>query len=128
MDKIVHFEIPVEDLDRAKGFYGSIFGWRLDDVPGMDYTMVGTVPIDEQQMPTEPGAINGGLMQRSDETPNPVLTINVGSVEDALKRVEAGGGTLRFGRGLAPRRGPLARSATVKTTGAGPSHGAPHRR
>lgn len=94
MDKIVHFEIPVEDLDRAKGFYGSIFGWRLDDVPGMDYTMVGTVPIDEQQMPTEPGAINGGLMQRSDETPNPVLTINVGSVEDALKRVEAGGGTV----------------------------------
>jgi len=94
MDKIVHFEIPVEDLDRAKGFYGSIFGWRLDDVPGMDYTMVGTVPVDEQQMPTEPGAINGGLMQRSDETPSPVLTINVGSVEDALKKVEAGGGTV----------------------------------
>ena len=94
MDKIVHFEIPVEDLDRAKGFYGSIFGWRLDDVPGMDYTMVGTVPVDEQQMPTEPGAINGGLMQRSEETPNPVLTINVASVEEALKQVEAGGGTI----------------------------------
>jgi len=94
MDKIVHFEIPVEDLDRAKGFYGPIFGWRLDDVPGMDYTMVGTVPVDEQQMPTEPGAINGGLMQRSDETQSPVLTINVGSVEDALKKVEAGGGTV----------------------------------
>ena len=35
MDKIVHFEIPVDDLARAKAFYGSIFGWGLDDVPGM---------------------------------------------------------------------------------------------
>jgi predicted enzyme related to lactoylglutathione lyase len=94
MDKVVHFEIPVDDLERAKGFYGSVFGWRLDDVPGMDYTMVGTVPVDEQQMPTEPGAINGGIMQRSDETPNPVLTIDVASVEEALKQVEAGGGTV----------------------------------
>jgi hypothetical protein len=33
-------------------------------------------------------------MQRSDETPNPVLTIDVASVEEALKQVEAGGGTV----------------------------------
>jgi predicted enzyme related to lactoylglutathione lyase len=29
MDKGVHFEIPVDDVARAKGFYGSIFGWEL---------------------------------------------------------------------------------------------------
>lgn len=105
MDKVAHFEIAVEDLDRAKGFYGSIFGWRLDDVPGMDYTMVGTVPVDDQQMPTEPGAINGGMMQRSAETPNPVLTINVASVEDALQKVEAGGGTVVRPRSEIPGMG-----------------------
>ena len=77
MDKIVHFEIPVDDLARAKGFYGSIFGWQIDDVPDMDYTIVRTVGVDDRQMPKEPGAINGGMMQRSDETPSPVLTIEV---------------------------------------------------
>ncbi len=30
MRKVVHFEIPADDLDRAKDFYGSVFGWRLD--------------------------------------------------------------------------------------------------
>jgi predicted enzyme related to lactoylglutathione lyase len=57
--KVVHFEIPADDVERAKGFYGSIFGWQLDDVPGLDYTIVRTVDVDERQLPTEPGAING---------------------------------------------------------------------
>lgn len=95
MDKVVHFEIPVDDLARAKEFYGSAFGWGLQTMEEMDYTIVMTTPIDEQtQMPTEPGAINGGMMKRSAETPNPVLTIGVDSVDDALKQVEAGGGSV----------------------------------
>jgi uncharacterized protein len=92
VDKIVHFEIPTDDIARAKDFYGSAFGWQLDDMPGMDYTIVRTVDVDEQQMPREPGAINGGMMKRSSDTPSPVITINVESVDAALKRVEAGGG------------------------------------
>lgn len=93
MDKIVHFEIPADDVARAKAFYGSTFGWELEDMPGgMDYTIVRTVPVDDQQLPTERGAINGGLMKRSADTPSPVITIDVASIDDALKRVEAGGG------------------------------------
>jgi predicted enzyme related to lactoylglutathione lyase len=93
MDRVVHFEIPADDIARAKEFYGSTFGWELNDAEGMDYTIVRTSPVDERQMPTEPGAINGGMMQRTAETPNPVITINVDSIDDALKRVDAGGGT-----------------------------------
>jgi predicted enzyme related to lactoylglutathione lyase len=93
MDRVVHFEIPADDIARAKEFYGATFGWELNDAEGMDYTIVRTSPVDERQMPTEPGAINGGMMQRTAETPNPVLTINVDSIDDALKRVDAGGGT-----------------------------------
>lgn len=95
MDKVVHFEIPAEDLERAKAFYGAMFGWEMVDVPGMAYTMVRTVPVDEQQMPTEPGAINGGMMGRSPEYPaSPVLTIDVASIDDALERIEAAGGSV----------------------------------
>ncbi|MGH2672489.1 MAG: VOC family protein [Actinomycetota bacterium] len=93
MDKIVHFEIPVEDVDRAKEFYGSIFEWELQDYPEMQYTIVMTVPVDDKQMPTQPGAINGGMMKRSNTTPSsPVLTIEVQSIDEALKKIEAGGG------------------------------------
>ncbi|MGZ8606400.1 MAG: VOC family protein [Actinomycetota bacterium] len=96
MNKVVHFEIPVDDVERASAFYASIFGWELQDMRemGMDYTIVRTVPVDERQMPTEPGAINGGLMLRTADTPSPVVTIDVASVDEALQQVEAGGGTV----------------------------------
>jgi uncharacterized protein len=108
MDKIVHFEIPADDIARAKDFYGSIFGWGLDDMEGMDYTIVRTVDVDEQQMPKEPGAINGGMMKRSSDTPAPVITINVDSVDDALKKVEAGGGSIVRPRQEIPGMGAFA--------------------
>jgi len=93
MDKVVHFEIPTDDVARASQFYRSIFGWDLQDMSGqgMDYTIVMTVPVDDQQLPTERGAINGGMMKRSDDTPSPVITIEVASIDDAIKRIEGGG-------------------------------------
>jgi uncharacterized protein len=96
MDAVVHFEIPVDDLDRAKQFYGSIFGWDLKDTPGMEYTTVETTPVDEQQRPKDPGAINGGMFKRTAEipVPVPVITISVNSIDDALKQVESSGGTV----------------------------------
>jgi predicted enzyme related to lactoylglutathione lyase len=95
MDKVVHFEIPTDDLDRAKGFYGSVFGWHLQTMQEMPYTIVMTTPVDEQtQMPTEPGAINGGMMERTADAPSPVLTVGVDSVDESMKKVEAEGGTI----------------------------------
>jgi uncharacterized protein len=94
MRKIVHFEIPADDEARARDFYRGIFGWQLQEMEQMDYTIVMTTPVDEQtQLPTEPGAINGGLMKRSSDTPSPVLTVDVESIDDSLKQIEAGGGT-----------------------------------
>ena len=99
MDKIVHFEIPADDLARARQFYGSTFGWELEDMQELDYTIVRTVPVDDRQIPTEPGAINGGMMKRAPDTPSPVITVQVESINDALKQVEAGGGAI-----VAPRQ------------------------
>jgi uncharacterized protein len=99
MDKVVHFEIPADDAARAKEFYRTAFEWELNDQDmggGNIYTSLITTPIDEKtQIPTEPGAINGGLFQRSPETPTtPVITIGVDGIDDTLKKVEAGGGTV----------------------------------
>ena len=97
MRKVVHFEIPADDVDRAKDFYGSIFGWQLHTMDmggGQQYTIATTTPIDEAtQLPTEPGAINGGVFTRSEETPTPVITIDVEDIDQALKEIDAGGGS-----------------------------------
>jgi predicted enzyme related to lactoylglutathione lyase len=96
MDKVVHFEIPVDDETRAKEFYGSIFEWDLESADmggGVTYTTAMTVPVDENMLAKEPGAINGGIMKRTADTPTPVITIQVGSIDEALKKIEAGGGS-----------------------------------
>ena len=108
MGKVVHFEIPADDLARAKEFYGSIFEWQLQDMPEMDYTIVQTTPVDDQQMPVEPGAINGGMMQRTADAPTPVITIDVDSIDDALKKIEAGGGSAVTPRTEIPGMGAFA--------------------
>jgi predicted enzyme related to lactoylglutathione lyase len=109
--KVVHFEIPAEDLDRAKNFYSSIFGWQLNTMPMGDgeYTIVMTTPVDQQtQMPTEPGAINGGMMKRDERVPSPVITVDVEAIDDALKEIEAQGGSTVTPRTAIPGMGAFA--------------------
>ena len=94
MNSVVHFEIPVDDAQRASTFYSETFGWQLTKVPmqGMDYWMVTTVETDEKRMPKKPGAINGGLTPRDETAKTPVIVINVPNVDDYIKKVEAAGG------------------------------------
>jgi uncharacterized protein len=65
MSRLVHFEIHVDNMDRAKKFYGEVFGWTFQDwseFAGMPY--FGAVTGGED----EPG-INGALMQRQSAAP-----------------------------------------------------------
>lgn len=93
MDKVVHFEIPADDPERAKNFYSKTFGWQMQDIPEMNYTMLTTAPIDENRMPKEPGAINGGMYKREEGfSKTPVVVIGVSSLDDSVKKVETAGG------------------------------------
>lgn len=65
MGRLIHFEIHVDDMERAKKFYGEVFGWTFQDwsdYAGMPY--FGAVTGDEK----DPG-INGALMQRQGPPP-----------------------------------------------------------
>jgi predicted enzyme related to lactoylglutathione lyase len=111
MDKVVHFEIPAEDVGRAKGFYGDAFEWQLQDMDmgnNATYTIVMTVPVDDNQLPTEPGAINGGMMARSPEISSPVITVGVPSIDDSVKRIEEAGGSVVTPRTEIPGMGAFA--------------------
>ena len=93
MDKVVHFEIPFDDENRAQKFYKDIFGWQINKFPEMDYFIIHTVETDPNTMvPKEPGAINGGMLKRDPTGPNPVIVIDVNSVDDYLERIEKAGG------------------------------------
>lgn len=93
---VVHFEIPADDMERAQGFYSRAFGWSINSMPGMRYTLLGTAPTGEGGAPTEPGSINGGMLERQDPVQSPVITINVPEIDAALAKIqEVGGGTVR---------------------------------
>ncbi|HEX6447515.1 MAG TPA: VOC family protein [Streptosporangiales bacterium] len=89
---VVHFELPADDLERAQAFYRDAFGWSMNPMPEMQYTMVSTGPVGEDMMPSERGMINGGMAERGGPITAPVVTISVDDIEAALRKVEELGG------------------------------------
>lgn len=95
MDKVVHFEIPYDDLERAKKFYSGVFKWKINAIPEMKYDIVHTVDANEKQIPKEKGAINGGMYKRDEKSAQgPVIVINVKNVDEAVKKAEKSGGKM----------------------------------
>ena len=111
MNKVVHFEIPFDNKERAMKFYSQCFGWQLQDMPEMNYVMANTTPVGADFRPTEPGAINGGLFQRPKEAPAPAIYVGVESVDDALKSAVANGGKIVTPKTQIPGMGAYGRIA-----------------
>lgn len=82
MSSIVHFEIPVDDLKRAKKFYSQLFGWKLQDVQGMDYTMIDTFGTP------------GGIYKRMQPDQQIMDHFGVPSVDEYSEKVKALGGKI----------------------------------
>ena len=96
--RIVHFEIPFDNGERAREFYREAFGWELMELPEMSYTLVTTGPSGETG-PTEPGYINGGMIDRDiSPAPGPVITVDVEDINAALATIERLGGETLVGR------------------------------
>ncbi len=93
--RVVHFEIPFENGDRAKRFYAEAFGWQVQDMPDMAYTLVTSGPSGDEG-PSERGFINGGMMAREGSpSTGPIIVVDVDSIDRALKTVgELGGSTV----------------------------------
>jgi uncharacterized protein len=92
--EIVHFEIPADDLERAKTFYGKTFGWKMNSMPDLEYTMVATGESDANGMPTHPGTINGGMLKRQAPVKSTVVTIMVDDMDVIAKAIEKNGGKI----------------------------------
>jgi uncharacterized protein len=94
-----HFEIPVDDPDRAERFYSDAFGWAFQRFPGApSYYGLATTGEDPE------AGINGALFQR-DEMTQTMLTMSVDSVEEATTRILEAGGQLVTGKTPIPGMG-----------------------
>ncbi len=93
---IVHFEMPADNVERAIKFYKDIFGWEINkfEMPDGDYYIVRTTEVDDKMVPTTPGAINGGLMQRKNPGQPFMNYIHVESIDKMLKIIEKNGGKI----------------------------------
>ena len=96
--RVVHFEIPFDDGDRARSFYAEAFGWELAKLPALDYTIATTGPAGEAGPPTEPGYVNGGMAQRGESLRAPTVVIDVADIDETLLKVEGLGGSTVLSR------------------------------
>lgn len=90
--RVVHFEVPYDDAERARAFYSDVFDWSIQPVPELDYSFVRTGPTDGTGMPTEPGYIGGGMFQRQEDIGRPIVTIEVDDATKALTAIAEHGG------------------------------------
>lgn len=105
MGGVVHFEIPADDQKRARKFYQEALGWRIEAVPGMDYSMVITTDMDDDGQPAAAGAINGGMLARDGQITTPVITVDVPDINATLKSVEKLGGSVVMPKNEIPGMG-----------------------
>jgi uncharacterized protein len=86
--RIVHFEIPSDNIERANKFYNNLFGWKMEKIPGpMEYWMFATSANSKGEQ-----AISGGVMERKMSDEPITIYIGVESVNDYAKKVEELGG------------------------------------
>lgn len=88
---MVHFEIPVDDAQRASAFYRDVLGWEISGTGDQAYWLV------RGGADAEVGA-NGALIARSQLHSNPVIIAGVANLDDALDRVAASGGRVVHGK------------------------------
>ena len=93
MDRVVHFEVPFDDAERAHTFYRDAFGWGLNPMADYTYTMVTTKPEGEEGV-----GINGGMLAKQGPITSPVITIGVADIDYSLARIEKLGGKVAIGR------------------------------
>lgn len=99
MNRVTHFEVQADDVERAKKFYQEAFGWKIEKWMGdkkddpMEYWGLMSGKEGER-------GINGGLYQRPKDPKDGEkyylfdATIQVENLDKAIEDVKKAGGTI----------------------------------
>jgi predicted enzyme related to lactoylglutathione lyase len=98
---VVHWEMWSKDPDRLGRFYGTIFGWEIQDSPELNYRFVNTGGA---------GGINGGMMTPKDGPwpGNLALYVAVDDLAAYVARIAGAGGRIIVERAEVPGMGAYA--------------------
>jgi predicted enzyme related to lactoylglutathione lyase len=100
--RVIHFEIPADDPQRAVDFYTRVFDWTFQKWAGpQDYWLITTGASQE------PG-INGGLLKRQHPGMSTVNTVQVTNLDQTVAQIEKAGGHTVVPRMAIPGVGHLA--------------------
>jgi predicted enzyme related to lactoylglutathione lyase len=96
---IVWFEIPADNVERAKGFYRDLFGWKMEQFPGPhEYWHLDTGGADASP--------DGGLMKRQNPGQQGITTyFYVPSVDQFVAKVQKLGGKIHMPKTPVPQMG-----------------------
>src|ERR687888_2489063 len=111
MPTIVHFEIPADDVERAKKFYSDLFGWKMEKWSGtdskdssspsdMEYWIVSTTDSKGNK-----ASIGGGIMKRQEQHQHITNFIDVNSVDEYSSKIEKLGGKVVVSKMAVPGMG-----------------------
>ncbi|MDD5049907.1 MAG: VOC family protein [Methanoregulaceae archaeon] len=92
MSNIAYFEVPADDLKRAKKFYTEILGWEFNP------SQVPDIPVEYWNISTGKSAKDtlnmGGLYQRKEQSSRILMYAVVDDIDTALQKVEKLGGKI----------------------------------
>ncbi len=103
MPTITHFNVPADDVERAKKFYTELFGWKIEKLPGpMEYYGISTTNEKGEE------GLGGGMSKRED--PHETITnyVAVPSIDEYAAKVEKLGGKMVTPKMSVPGYGYLA--------------------
>ncbi len=108
MPTIVHFDLPADELERAKKFYESLFGWTFMAPPGMDnYFFVETKARDGSK------GLAGGMGKRMDPSQRILNYVGVDSLDESMAKAQELGAKVATPKMAVPGWGWL---ATIEDT------------
>ena len=113
MPTIVHFEIPANDIERAKKFYNDLFGWKIEKWPGTDDSQLTSAatgqPMEYWLITTTDDkgnkALGGGMMKRQTPQQPNINYIDVKPVDEYSSKVEKIGGKVVVPKKAVPGMG-----------------------
>jgi predicted enzyme related to lactoylglutathione lyase len=95
---IVWFEIPADNVARAKNFYGKLFGWKINKFPmAKPYWHIDTGGADSSP--------DGGMMERVCPGQGITNYILVASVDQSAAKVKKLGGKILMPKTAVPQMG-----------------------
>src|SRR5687768_9456861 len=96
MNRVVHFEINAENVERAAKFYKAVFGWKIEPWGPPEY---GYMHVETGNA-AEPG-IDGGIWKGEGSKPTPGSRLNafncsieVSNIDETIFKVKKSGGSI----------------------------------